>query len=74
MKKDNGGFKMKDKFLTLCIKIQNQLQREEAQDLVEYALVIALVAFAATLGMKSLANSINSAFNTIGSTLTNTVG
>jgi pilus assembly protein Flp/PilA len=65
---------MKDKFLALCIKIQNQLQREEAQDLVEYALVIALVAFAATVGMKSLATSLNTAFNSIGTTLTSYTG
>jgi pilus assembly protein Flp/PilA len=65
---------MKDKFLTLCIKIQNQLQREEAQDLVEYALVVALIAFAATVGMKSLATSINTAFTAIGTTLTSYTG
>ncbi len=65
---------MKDKFLALCIKIQNQLQREEAQDLVEYALVIALVAFAATVGMKSLATSLNTAFTAIGTTLTGYTG
>jgi pilus assembly protein Flp/PilA len=65
---------MKDKFLALCIKIQNQLQSEEAQDLVEYALVIALVAFAATVGMKSLATSLNTAFTAIGTTLTGYTG
>jgi pilus assembly protein Flp/PilA len=65
---------MKDKFLALCIKIQNQLQREEAQDLVEYALVIALIAFAATVGMKSLATSLNTAFTAIGTTLTGYTG
>jgi pilus assembly protein Flp/PilA len=65
---------MKAKFLTLCIKIQNQLQREEAQDLVEYALVVALIAFAATVGMKSLATSINTAFTAIGTTLTSYTG
>ncbi len=65
---------MKDKFLLLCIKIQNQLSREEGQDLIEYALVVALVALAATVGMKSLATSINTAFTSIGTTLTTYAG
>ena len=43
---------------------------EEGQDLVEYALVVALVAFGAVLGMKGLASGINSEFNVISSTLT----
>lgn len=42
---------------------------ESGQDLIEYALVAALIALAATLGMKSLANSINNAFNTISTDL-----
>ena len=65
---------MKDKFLLLCIKIKTQLQSEEAQDLVEYALVVALIAFAATAGMGTLANSINNAFGKIANSLTNSVG
>ena len=65
---------MKDKFLMLCVKLQNQLTREEGQDLIEYALVVALIALAATAGMKSLANSINTAFGTIGNSLTTYTG
>jgi pilus assembly protein Flp/PilA len=64
---------MKDKFLMLCLKIQDQLAREEGQDLIEYALLIAFVAMACTLGMKSLATSINGAFTTIGTNLTGAV-
>ena len=41
---------MKDKFLMLCLKIQNRLACEEGQDLIEYALVVAFVALAATAG------------------------
>ncbi len=48
----------------------NQLIRlhrnESGQGLVEYLLVLALVAFAATAGMHSVANTINSAFSQIG--------
>lgn len=37
------------------------------QGLVEYCLILALVAFAAAAGMNSLASGLNSAFNAIGS-------
>ncbi len=46
------------------------MQREEGQDLIEYALVVALIAFAAPAGMSTLANNINTAFTDIGTTLT----
>ena len=49
--------------------IRSHILREDGQDLIEYALVVALIAFAATAGMGSLANSINSAFAQIGTTL-----
>jgi pilus assembly protein Flp/PilA len=44
---------------------------DNGQDLIEYALVVALIAFAATVGMKTLATNINTAFTNIGSTLSN---
>lgn len=48
------------------------LHRDESgQGLVEYVLLIALVAFAATAGMSSLASSINSAFTQVGTILGN---
>lgn len=46
-----------------------KLMKDEGQDLIEYALVVALVAFAATAGMNSLAGKINTAFGNIGNTL-----
>ena len=39
---------------------------EDGQGLVEYLLILALVAFAATAGMSSLASGLNSAFSQIG--------
>ena len=42
---------------------------EAGQGLVEYVLIIALVAFAACAGMNTLASSLNSAFAKIGSKL-----
>ena len=53
--------------------ILNQLTRlhddESGQGLVEYLLILALVAFAATAGMGSLASGLNSAFVAISSIL-----
>ena len=47
-----------------------QLHRdEEGQGLVEYLLILALVAFAATAGMSTLAGQLNSAFTEIGAIL-----
>jgi pilus assembly protein Flp/PilA len=42
---------------------------EEGQGLVEYLLILALVAFAATAGMGTLASFVNSSFSNIGSLL-----
>ena len=48
----------------------SRLQRDEAgQGLVEYLLILALVAFAATAGMNNLATGINSAFTQISAIL-----
>jgi pilus assembly protein Flp/PilA len=44
-------------------------REEEGQGVVEYVLLIALVAFAATAGMSSLASSVNSAFSKVGTIL-----
>jgi len=51
------------------VKFQDLASREEGQDLVEYALVVALIAFGATAGMKALATGLNTAFSNISSTL-----
>ncbi len=67
---------MKDLMLKLYIRVQNAkdwLAQDEGQDLVEYALVVALIALAATAGMGKLATALSSAFSNIGSTLTSDV-
>jgi pilus assembly protein Flp/PilA len=53
----------------LQVKINDLLVREEGQDLVEYALVVALIAFGAVTAMKGLGTEINLAFKTISSNL-----
>jgi pilus assembly protein Flp/PilA len=61
---------MKDKLLMLSIKLRTMLSDEEGQDLIEYALVVALIAFGAVAAMTVLSSDINSAFSTIGTRLT----
>jgi pilus assembly protein Flp/PilA len=45
------------------------LRENEGQDLVEYALTVALIAFGAVAAMQGLATEINTAFNVISSDL-----
>jgi pilus assembly protein Flp/PilA len=51
--------------LKLYVKFQDLMNREEGQDLVEYALVLALIALGATASMKVLATAISTEFTTI---------
>jgi pilus assembly protein Flp/PilA len=61
--------KMNNMLLKLYVMFQNLKDREEGQDLVEYALVVALIAFGAVVGMTNLAKGLNTAFSIISSTL-----
>jgi pilus assembly protein Flp/PilA len=49
--------------------LKGLLAEEMGQDLVEYALVLALIAFGCTAGMQALAGGINDAFNNVSTTL-----
>jgi pilus assembly protein Flp/PilA len=64
---------MKDTFLRLYVKAQSLknalVANESGQDLIEYALVVALIALAATVSMKSVATAIGTAFTSIGTKL-----
>jgi len=55
-----------------CI-LSSLLYDESGQDLIEYALVAALIALGATASMSSLATVISSAFGTVGTKLTSAV-
>jgi len=57
----------------LYIRTLKVLRQEEGQDLVEYALVVALIAVAATAGMGSLATAVNGAFTALSTTLTSSI-
>jgi len=45
------------------------LKEDSGQDLIEYALVVALIAFAATVGMNTVASGINNAFSIVATKL-----
>jgi pilus assembly protein Flp/PilA len=64
---------MNHQLLKLYVQMKTLLAREEGQDLVEYALVVALIAFGAITGMGFLATGINNAFSGISTTLTSNV-
>ncbi len=56
--------------MNLVLNSLNRLHKDEAgQGLVEYLLILALVAFGAVAGMDSLATGLNSAFNQIAKVL-----
>jgi pilus assembly protein Flp/PilA len=60
---------MRNFLLRQYVKAQ-MFKEEQGQDLIEYALVVALIAFAATVGMGTVASKINIAFTNIGTKLT----
>jgi pilus assembly protein Flp/PilA len=60
---------MQIKLWKLYAKLNALMSRENGQDLIEYALVVALIAFAATAGMTTIATDINTAFTNIGSSV-----
>jgi len=63
---------MKDLFLKLYVKAQI-FREDQGQDLIEYALVVALIAFAATVGMNTVASGINNAFSKIATKLSSAI-
>ncbi len=60
---------MNNLMLKMYFNLKNLVEREEGQDLVEYALVVAIIALGATAGMGLLATEINDAFKSISSVL-----
>lgn len=53
----------------ICLRLQALAAQQEGQDLVEYALVISLVAVACVTGLSPLANAILTVFTTIEASL-----
>lgn len=59
--------------MTFTQILSTLVQDDSGQDLIEYALVAALIGLGAVASMKSFATTIGNAFTTIGSTLTSNV-
>ena len=60
---------MNNLFLALYVKLQSLMSREEGQDLVEYALLVCLIALAAITGVKNVATAVSTVFNNISGSL-----
>jgi pilus assembly protein Flp/PilA len=60
---------MNTMLLKMYVKFQDLLNREEGQDLVEYALVVALIALGATAAMGALSTNISKVFSNIAAIL-----
>ena len=61
---------MNDFLMMIRLKAQGLINGEEGQDLVEYALLIALVSLAAVAGLNGIATAISSVFSSISTSLT----
>jgi Flp pilus assembly pilin Flp len=55
--------------LALYLNLQNWFRSEEGQDLIEYALIIALVVVVAAVGMLALGGKISTLWSAIGNWL-----
>jgi len=60
---------MHDMLLNGYVKFQNLASSEDGQDLVEYALLLSLVALAMIASLNGLATTINKTFNNISTSL-----
>ena len=60
---------MKNLFLSLYVRLQTLMAREEGQDLVEYALLVALIALVCITGVNQVASAVNLVFSNISGSL-----
>jgi len=56
---------MRPRYRRLILYLQCLMWREDGQDLVEYALILALIVLGATTSMKSLATAISTEFGNV---------
>ena len=59
---------MRDTLLKIYVKFQG-LKNDEGQDLVEYALLVALIALVCITGVNNVASAVNTVFSNISSSL-----
>lgn len=60
---------MPNPLLLFFVKFQGLVNTEEGQDLVEYSLLIALIALAAISGVKHVATAVSAVFSNVSSSL-----
>ncbi|MGA9061804.1 MAG: Flp family type IVb pilin [Terracidiphilus sp.] len=60
---------MHNTFLKMYVKLQNLKNSEEGQDLVEYALLLAIASLALISGIRGIATAVNTVFNSVSSSL-----
>jgi len=56
-------------FQNIYVKLYDHIYSEEGQDLVEYALLITLVALAAVTGLNGVASAVSTVFSNVSNTL-----
>lgn len=56
-------------FLKMYIKAQDLMHRDEGQDLVEYALLVALISLGAIVSVGGIAKQVTAIFTSISTTL-----
>jgi pilus assembly protein Flp/PilA len=67
--KDYQGETMSNSLLKLYVKLQGLKYGEEGQDLVEYALLVALIALVCITGVNNVATAVNTVFTNISNSL-----
>lgn len=60
---------MHDQFLRLQVKFWELIHGEEGQDLIEYGMIIALIALAGIAGVQKFASAVTTMFSNIDSSL-----
>lgn len=60
---------MNNLFLKTLVTMQNLMNREEGQDLVEYALLVSLIALAAITGVGKVATAVTTIFTNVSTSL-----
>jgi len=55
--------------LMVCMRVQDLMHSETGQDLVEYSLLVCLIALAAIAGVRHVATAVNLVFSNVSSSL-----
>jgi Flp pilus assembly pilin Flp len=60
---------MREELCSLACRLKCLLARDAGQDLVEYALLVALISIAVIAGSHKVANAVNTAFSTVSTSI-----